>query len=66
MQVTTWYRYTLDEYDGHYEYNHLEDGWQDSDAPNAVSKLQEKAWTGKQWMKKHCQLIDGKVVEPND
>jgi len=63
MQVTTWYKYVADDYDGHYEYNHLEDGWQGGDAPNAVSKLQEKAWAGKRWIKKHCQLIGGKVVE---
>lgn len=62
-RVTLWYTLEEDDFGLYYEYNHLEDGWQNSAAPKAVSKLQERAWANKSWRKEHCHLINGKVVK---
>jgi hypothetical protein len=67
-RVTLWYTLEEDDFNLyynslHYEYNHLEDGWQNGAAPKPISKLQERAWAKKSWRKKHCRLINGKVVE---
>jgi len=62
-RVTLWYTLEEDDFGLCHEYNHLEDGWQNSAAPKPISKLQERAWAKKSWRKKHCRLINGKVVE---
>ena len=62
-RATTWYRFVPDDYNGHFEYNHLADGWQDAAAPTAISEMQAKAWAGKKWRKRHAYLKDGVVTE---
>jgi hypothetical protein len=62
-RVTTWYRVVPDDYGGHYEYNHLADGWQDATTPIAINEIQAKAWAGKRWRKRHAYIENGVVTE---
>lgn len=60
--VTLWNKFDHDTKS--YQFNHLEDGHSDREAPHAKFPAQT-GWTGSKWTKEHAYLnLDNKVVRP--
>ena len=60
MIITKWYKQNKSS--GLFEFNHIENGFDNSDSPDAISEAQRKYWRGCLWHKEKALLIDGKVI----
>lgn len=61
MKVTVW---SIKNDKGAVIFNHLENGWSESDypLPKRIEFKNQEAWKNMKWTRKYANLVDGVVV----
>jgi hypothetical protein len=60
-QITCWYRFIHKK--NKFEFNHIQNGWNELLEPKPQNEQQAKDWKGARWKKTLGILKDGKVTE---
>jgi len=60
-QITCWYRLNHKKKD--FEFNHIQNGWNELEEPQPINEQQAKDWKGAAWKKIYAVLQEGIIYE---